>query len=180
MWLSFWWEIWGGSRGGSGGSVEPPKPNVKTYNKRVVNKKWTNSAKPLQIAPENAGNCNSEALKLKIFRESMPPDPPRGYRLWRAFIRTPLCLTIHNIISQSWPYHFAECSVSKFDWYYTILVSHEKSLPPGPLPKISTIHSTPTPLPHLPQPPQSLHWPQQMLSWTLLTFELGLLKNFLR
>ena len=20
----------------------------------------------------------------------MPPDPPRGYRLWRAFIRTPL------------------------------------------------------------------------------------------
>ena len=26
----------GGSRGGSGGSVEPPKLNVKTYNKRVV------------------------------------------------------------------------------------------------------------------------------------------------
>ena len=31
--------IWGGSRGGSGGSVEPPKLNVKTYNKRVVKKK---------------------------------------------------------------------------------------------------------------------------------------------
>ena len=30
--------IWGGSRGGSGGSVEPPKLNVKTYNKRVVKK----------------------------------------------------------------------------------------------------------------------------------------------
>ena len=28
---------YGGSRGGSGGSVEPPKLNVKTYNKRVVN-----------------------------------------------------------------------------------------------------------------------------------------------
>ena len=27
---------WGGSRGGSGGSVELPKLNVKTYNKRVV------------------------------------------------------------------------------------------------------------------------------------------------
>ena len=27
--------LWGGSRGGSGGSVEPPKLNVKTYNKRV-------------------------------------------------------------------------------------------------------------------------------------------------
>ena len=36
--------IWGGSRGGSGGSVEPPKLNVKTYNKLVVKKKWTNSA----------------------------------------------------------------------------------------------------------------------------------------
>ena len=31
--------FWGGSRGGSGGSVEPPKLNVKTYNKRVVKKK---------------------------------------------------------------------------------------------------------------------------------------------
>ena len=30
--------FWGGSRGGSGGSVEPPKLNVKTYNKRVVKK----------------------------------------------------------------------------------------------------------------------------------------------
>ena len=29
---------WGGSRGGSGGSVEPPKLNAKTYNKRVVKK----------------------------------------------------------------------------------------------------------------------------------------------
>ena len=44
----------------------------------------------LQIAPENAGNRISEALKLKIFRRSMPPDPPRDYRLRRAFIRTPL------------------------------------------------------------------------------------------
>ena len=32
-------QSWGGSRGGSGGSVEPPKLNVKTYNKRVVKKK---------------------------------------------------------------------------------------------------------------------------------------------
>ena len=32
-------EVWGGSRGGSGGSVEPPKLNVKMYNKRVVKKK---------------------------------------------------------------------------------------------------------------------------------------------
>ena len=31
--------IYGGSRGGSGGSVELPKLNVKTYNKRVVKKK---------------------------------------------------------------------------------------------------------------------------------------------
>ena len=30
---------WGGSRGGSGGSVEPPKLDVKTYNKRVVKEK---------------------------------------------------------------------------------------------------------------------------------------------
>ena len=45
--------------------------------------------KPLQIAPEKAGNRISEALKLKIFRGSMPPDPPRGYRLRRAFIQTP-------------------------------------------------------------------------------------------
>ena len=30
--------VWGGSRGGSGGSVEPPNQNVKTYNKRVVKK----------------------------------------------------------------------------------------------------------------------------------------------
>ena len=37
--------------------------------------------KPLQIAPESGGNRISEALKLKIFRGSMPPDPPRGYRL---------------------------------------------------------------------------------------------------
>ena len=37
--------------------------------------------KPLQIAPENAGNCISVALKLKIFRGSMPPDPSRFYLL---------------------------------------------------------------------------------------------------
>ena len=30
---------WGGPRGGSDGSVEPPKLNVKTYNKRMVKKK---------------------------------------------------------------------------------------------------------------------------------------------
>ena len=46
--------------------------------------------KPLQIAPENAGNRISEALKLKIFQGSMPPNPPTDYRLRRAFIRTPL------------------------------------------------------------------------------------------
>ena len=32
--------------------------------------------KPLQISPENAGKRISEALKLKIFRGNMPPDPP--------------------------------------------------------------------------------------------------------
>ena len=32
----------------------------------------------LKLPPENAGNRISEALKLKIFRGSMPPDPPRG------------------------------------------------------------------------------------------------------
>ena len=31
--------IWDGSRGGSGGSVEPPKLNEKMYSKRVVKKK---------------------------------------------------------------------------------------------------------------------------------------------
>ena len=31
-------KTWGGSRGGSGGSVEPPKLNVKMYNKGVVKK----------------------------------------------------------------------------------------------------------------------------------------------
>ena len=70
---------YGGSRGGSGGSVEPPKLNVKTSNKRVVKKKVNQgdfrAIKPLQIAPENAGNRISEALKLKIFRGSVPPDP---------------------------------------------------------------------------------------------------------
>ena len=34
--------------------------------------------KPLQIAPENAGNRISEALKLKIFRGSMHPGPHYG------------------------------------------------------------------------------------------------------
>ena len=29
---------WGGSRGGSGGSVEPPRLNVKMYNKCMVKK----------------------------------------------------------------------------------------------------------------------------------------------
>ena len=89
-----WLQVtYGGSRGGSGGSVEPPKLNVKTYNKRVVKRKVNQgdfrAIKSLQIAPENAGNRISEALKLKIFRGSMPPDPPRGYRLRRPFIRTP-------------------------------------------------------------------------------------------
>ena len=90
-------QTWGGSRGGP---VEPPKLNVKTYNKHVVKKKLTNYITTVvstkmevtleQIAPENAGNCISEALKLQIFRGSTPPDPPRAYRLRRAFIRTPL------------------------------------------------------------------------------------------
>ena len=81
-----------------GCSVEPPKLTVKTYNKRVVKKKMNHlsyggdfrAIRPLQIAPENAGNRISEAIELKIFRGSMLPDPPRGYRLRRAFIRTPL------------------------------------------------------------------------------------------
>ena len=34
--------------------------------------------KPLQIAPENAGNRISEALKSNIFRGSMSPDPSEG------------------------------------------------------------------------------------------------------
>ena len=38
---------WGGARGGSGGSVEPPKLNVKTYSKRMVKKK--NKSEPTQI-----------------------------------------------------------------------------------------------------------------------------------
>ena len=87
-------QTWCGSRGGSGGSVEPPKLNVKTCNKRVVKKKVNQgdfgAIKPLQIAPENAGNRISEALKLKTFPGGMPPEPPRGYRLQRAFIRIPL------------------------------------------------------------------------------------------
>ena len=75
--------------------VEPPKLNVKTYNKRVVTKKREGGGdfraiKLPQIAPENAGNRISEALKLKIIRAHMPPDPPRGYGFWRAFILTPL------------------------------------------------------------------------------------------
>ena len=38
-------KLTGGSRGASGGSVEPPKLNVKRYNKRVVSKKkWNNLA----------------------------------------------------------------------------------------------------------------------------------------
>ena len=69
--------------------MEPPKLNAKTYN--VVKTKKVNqplnycsrhknggdfrAIKPLQIAPEKAGNRISEALKLKIFRGSMPPDP---------------------------------------------------------------------------------------------------------
>ena len=102
---------WGGSRGGSGGSVEPPKLNVKTYNKHVVKKSEPThlinisfenggdfrAIKPLQIAPENARNRISEALKLKIFQGNMSPDSPRGYRLWRAFIRTP----VHQILDPS-------------------------------------------------------------------------------
>ena len=51
---------YGRSRGGAGGLVEPPKLNVKTYNKRVVKKKVNQgdlrAIKPLQIAPENTGN----------------------------------------------------------------------------------------------------------------------------
>ena len=35
-----------------------------------------------------------EALKLKLFRGSMPPDSPRGYHIRRAFIRTPLRQTL--------------------------------------------------------------------------------------
>ena len=50
----------GGSSCGSGGSVEPPKLNVKTYNKRMVKKSegWGDfrAIKPFQIAAENAEN----------------------------------------------------------------------------------------------------------------------------
>ena len=38
--------------GGSGGSVEPPKLNVKTYNKRVVKKK-SESTQLINISFEN-------------------------------------------------------------------------------------------------------------------------------
>ena len=75
--------FWGGSRGGSGGSVDPPKLNVKTYNKRVVKKQVNHlsyggdlrAIKPLQIAPENAENRISEAIKLKIFGGACPRTP---------------------------------------------------------------------------------------------------------
>ena len=43
-----WYNFWGGSRGGSGGSVEPPKLKVKTYNKRVVKK-----SEPTQLINNN-------------------------------------------------------------------------------------------------------------------------------
>ena len=57
-------------------------------------------------------------IKLKIFQWSMPPDPPRGYRLWRAFIQTPL----HEILDlpQEIPLEkmlemaFARLEISKF------------------------------------------------------------------
>ena len=42
---------WGGSRGGSGGSIEPPKVNVKTENKRVVKK--SEPAQLINISFEN-------------------------------------------------------------------------------------------------------------------------------
>ena len=84
-------KLWGGSSGGSGGSVEPPKLNVKTYNKRMVKKSEPTqlinisfenggdfrAIKLLQIAPKNAGNRISEALKLKILWGSMA-RPPLG------------------------------------------------------------------------------------------------------
>ena len=65
---------------------------MKTKNKRTRGQNGGDfrAIKPLQIAPENAENRISEALKLKIFRGSMPPDSPRAYRLRRAFIQTPL------------------------------------------------------------------------------------------
>ena len=91
----------------------------------MVKKKWANSAKPLQITPENAGNHNSEALKLKIFSGSMPPDPPRGYRLWWAFIWTPL----HEILDppQKIPLENAGNSICKtldfkFSWGWGCLL----------------------------------------------------------
>ena len=48
---------WGGSRGGSGGSVEPPKLNVKTYSKRVVKK-----SQPTQLI-----NMSFEMIFLCVF-----------------------------------------------------------------------------------------------------------------
>ena len=64
--------------------VEPSKLNVKTYNNAWLKKSeptHLRAIKPLQIAPENAGNHISEALKLKIFRGNTPTDPPTGLLL---------------------------------------------------------------------------------------------------
>ena len=53
--------FWGGSRVGSGGSVEPPKLNVKTYNKRVVKK-----SEPTQLINISFGND----ISLCLLREN--------------------------------------------------------------------------------------------------------------
>ena len=50
----------------------------------------------------------------------MPPDPPRGYRLWRAFIRTPL----HEMLDlpQEVPLENAGNGISKFSWGWGCLL----------------------------------------------------------
>ena len=79
-----------------------------------------NSAKPLQIAPENAGNCNSEALKLKIFRGSMPPDPPRG-TAFGGRLTEPLFMKSwirpRKYLLKMLEMAFARLYTSKFSWH---------------------------------------------------------------
>ena len=56
----YMYSCWGGSRGGSGGSVEPPKLKVRTHNKRVVKKKVN------QVTLEQLSHFKLPLKKLEI------------------------------------------------------------------------------------------------------------------
>ena len=70
---------YGGSRGGSGGSVEPPKLNVKTYNKRVVKEKLTKvtleQLKHFKL-PVKTLDPHFRGPKIKHFPGEHAPGPP--------------------------------------------------------------------------------------------------------